>query len=59
MAVKEYDSENPVTMAGEPSVACGRCGSQARVPQAQSMSVDEYIEKVKKALNKRSTEQLK
>ena len=54
MAVKEYDSENPVTMAGEPSVACvSRCGSQARVPQAQSMSVDEYIEKVKKALDKR------
>ena len=37
MAVKEYDSENPVTMAGEPAVAyVNRCGSQARAPQAQS-----------------------
>ena len=37
MAVKEYDSENPVTMAGEPAVAyVNRCGSQARAPQAPS-----------------------
>ena len=37
MTVKEYDSENPVTMAGEPAVAyVNRCGSQARAPQAQS-----------------------
>ena len=37
MAVKEYDSESPVTMAGEPAVGyVSRCGTQARVPQAPS-----------------------
>ncbi len=51
---KEYDKENPVTMASEPSVAYVSCSSaQKAMPLTDSMTVDEYFEKVKRALDKR------
>jgi len=49
---KEYDKENPVTMASEPSMAYVSCASKAK-PLTDSMTVDEYFEKVRKALDKR------
>ena len=51
---KEYDEENPVTMASEPSVAYVSCSSAPKtMPLIESMTVDEYFEKVRKALDKR------
>ena len=51
---KEYDEENPVTMANEPSVAYVSCSSAPKtMPITDSMTVDEYFEKVRKALDKR------
>jgi len=49
---KEYDKENPVTMASEPSMAYVNCSSKAK-PLTDSMTVDEYFAKVRKALDKR------
>ena len=54
MAIEEYDNHNPATVASEPAVAY-RTGSSGRtlVEQNRSMTVDEYFDKVKKALDKR------
>lgn len=54
MPTKEYDSENPVTMAGEPAVAY-RTSSTVQVGKRKngSMTVDEYFDKIRKALDKR------
>ena len=51
---KEYDNESPVTIAGEPAVAYRKVSHvQTRIGRIQSMTVDEYIDKVRKALDKR------
>lgn len=51
---KEYDDESPVTMANEPSVAYVSCTSSPKaMPLTDSMTVDEYFEKIRKALDKR------
>ena len=54
MASNEYDNHNPATVASEPAVAY-RTGSSVRtlVERNRSMTVDEYFDKVKKALDKR------
>ena len=54
MAVKEYNDENPITMASEPSVAyVGSASTPLKTSQKGSMSVEEYFDKVRKALDKR------
>jgi len=51
---KKYDKENPVTMASEPSVAYVSCTSATKaMPLTDSMTVDEYFGKVRKALDRR------
>ena len=51
---KDYNHENPVTMASEPSVAYVSCTSSPKaMPLTDSITVDEYFEKVRKALDKR------
>ena len=54
MTTKEYDDQIPVTIASEPAVAY-RTSSTLRtlVDQNKGMTVDEYFDKVKKALDKR------
>lgn len=42
MAKKKYDNDNSVTMASEPSLA-----------YVGSMTVDEYFEKVRRAIDRR------
>ena len=54
MAKKEYKQDNPVTMASEPAVAYRTAPTVHTAPSRnRSMSVDEYFDKVKKALDKR------
>ena len=54
MPTKEYNSESPVTMAGEPAVAYRTSPTvQAGKKRNGSMTVDEYFDKVRKALDKR------
>lgn len=54
MAIKEYDNESPVSMASETGVAYVSTASTPKtVGRKESMSVDAYFEKVKKALDKR------
>jgi hypothetical protein len=54
MAINQYDNGHPVTMASEPAVAyLGRSTAPTRVGRDKSLSVDEYFDKVKKALDKR------
>ena len=54
MELKEYDNDSPVTMASEPAVACQSISSsQTWTLHKDSMTVDEYFNKVRKALDKR------
>ena len=54
MAIKQYDNDNPTTMASEPSVAyVGTMSSPKTVCRKDSMTVEEYFNKVRKALDKR------
>lgn len=54
METKEYQDENPMTMASETAVAYQKVSPlQTRIGRNQSMSVDEYFDKVRKALDKR------
>lgn len=54
MAKKEYSTENLVTMASEPSVAYVSSASTAlKTSHKGSMTVEEYFDKVRKALDKR------
>ncbi len=54
MAINKYDNDNSVTMACEPSVAyVGTMSSPKKALRNDSMTVDEYFEKVRKALDKR------
>ena len=51
--VKEYDNESPVTMASEPNVAYVSSTAPKAMLLTDSMTVDEYFEKVRRALDKR------
>lgn len=54
MTTKEYDNDSPVTMASEPSVAfVGSPVTPIKTGQNSDMTVDEYFDKIKKALDKR------
>ena len=54
MAKKVYDNESPVTMASEPSVAyVGITPAPNTASRKDSMSVDAYFEKVRKALDRK------
>lgn len=54
MAIKQYDNDNPTTVASEPSVAyVGTMSSPKTVCRKDSMTVEEYFNKVRKALDKR------
>ena len=54
MEIKDYDNDSPVTMANEPAVAYQSISSsQTRTFRKDSMTVDEYFNKVRKALDKR------
>lgn len=54
MAIKDYSNDNPMTMASEPTVAyVGRVTDHSQSNLKNSMTVDEYFDKVKKALDKR------
>ena len=54
MEIKDYDNDNPVTMASEPAVAYQSISSsQTWTNHKDSMTVDEYFNKVRKALDKR------
>ena len=54
MAVKEYDNESPITVASEPSVAyVGSVSTPLQKTIQGSMTVEEYFDKVRNALNKR------
>lgn len=53
---KKYDNDNtPVTMAGESAVAYKKSpAATAMIGRKRSMTVDEYFDKVRKALNQRN-----
>lgn len=54
MASEQYDNNNPVTMASEPSVAyVSTTPTPTKKVRKDSLSVEEYFEKVRKALDKR------
>jgi len=54
MAKKEYSNDNPVTMASEPSVTyVGRVTAPIKTYHKDGMTVEEYFDKVRKALDKR------
>ena len=54
MAIKGYSTENPVTMASEPSVAyVSSVSTPLKTDYKGSMTVEEYFDKVRKALDKR------
>ena len=55
MAKKEYSNDNSVTMASEPSVAyVSRVSTPLKTnTHKDSMTVEEYFDKVRKALDKR------
>ncbi len=54
MELKEYNTECPVSMANEPDVAyTGSSNKLKTVLRNRSMTVDEYFDKVRKALDKR------
>ena len=54
MAIEEYSNDNPVTVASEPTVAyVSRVTAPSKTNQNGSMTVDEYFDKVRKALDKR------
>ena len=54
MAIKEYDDETLVTIASEPSVAyVSSVSTPLKTSLKDSMTVEEYFDKVRKALDKR------
>lgn len=54
MAIKDYNDDNLVTMASEPAVAYRTSPTvQVRKRRKDSMTVEEYFGKVRKALDKR------
>lgn len=54
MAIKEYDNNYAVSMASEPYIGfMSSAMAHKKTSHKDSMSVDEYFEKVKKALDKR------
>ena len=55
MEIKEYDNSQPATMASEPAVAylSTTPAKPLTTSRIESMSVDEYFDKVRKALDKR------
>ena len=54
MTTKEYGTDTPVTMASEPTVAyVSSIATPTRTIRKDSMTVDEYFDKVRKALDKR------
>ena len=54
MTTKEYDNDDSVTMASEPNVTyVSSASSPIRTGIPDSMTVDEYFDKVKRALDKR------
>jgi hypothetical protein len=54
MAIEEYSNDNSVTMASEPTVAyVSRVTASSKTNPKGSMTVDEYFDKVRKALDKR------
>ena len=53
MAIKQYDNDSSATMASEPSVAYVSTTSTPKTVLQDSLSVEEYFEKVRKALDKR------
>ena len=54
MAKKAYSNDNSVTMASEPSVAyVSRVSAPSKTCHKDSMTVEEYFDKVRKALDKR------
>ena len=53
MAIKQYDNDNPATTASEPSVAYVSAATTPKAVRKDSLSVEEYFEKVRKALDKR------
>ena len=53
MTTKEYDSNSPVIMASEPTgTYIVNVGKRKKTMQNQGMTVDEYFNKVRKALDK-------
>ena len=53
MTTKEYDTNSPVTMASEPTATYFvNIGKRKKTSQNQGMTVDEYFDKVRKALDK-------
>lgn len=54
MAKKEYNNDNPVTIASDPSVAyVSRVSAPLKTSLKDSMTVEAYFDKVRKALDKR------
>lgn len=54
MTTKPYDTDTPVTMASEPTVAyLSSTTKTKKVLRNPSMTVDEYFDKVRKALDQR------
>jgi hypothetical protein len=54
MAKKKYDNDNSVTMASEPSLAyVGSISTHKAMLHTDSMTVDEYFEKVRRAIDRR------
>lgn len=54
MAKKQYDNDSPATVASEPSVAyVSTMSTPKTIGCKDSMSVEEYFKKVRKALDKR------
>ncbi len=53
MTTREYDTSSPVTMASEPTgTYIVNVGKRKKTSQNQGMTVDEYFDKVRKALDK-------
>ncbi len=53
MAIKQYDNDNSATTASEPSVAYVSAATTPKAVRKDSLSVEEYFAKVRKALDKR------
>lgn len=55
MAIKEYENSNPETVASEPVAAyiSTKPVSPVLTSRHESMSVDEYFDKIRNALDKR------
>ena len=56
MTMKEYENNHTVTLASEPAVAY--VGRTTKSPRSDSMTVDDYFDKVRKALDKQACQTL-